>query len=875
MKPFKQAVLIALTVALAVTTAHAAPKDVTLVRNGVAQAAIYVSPDVMAADQPIAQAATPVQQRAETDRRRLRESVKDLALYLKKMSGASLEVLSSTPARKDKRVPIYIGSLASQKFGAGKVRAPYEQGFRVVAGKSGVGLLGESDLATSYAIYELLDRLGCRWYLPSEMGEVVPRLKTISLPAMDFSSAPATIFRSIWYADDDFKRRNRLGGLLIQAGHNLENLVSPKQREEHPEWRAVVNGKPHERMLKWSHPGVQQAVADTIIAGFKASGIPANATVSFSLSPDDSVDFDQSDDKAWDAGDFDPTMNQISITDRYVKFCNIIAEKVGKEYPNALFGFLAYVQYTRPPVREKVHPNLVPQIAPITYCRAHAFTDEMCPSRPKLAPIAQGWTRQAEKVGYRGYMFNLAEVAVPYPMMRQLKEELPVWYGTGSTPRPQVRASALQTPALQTPALQNTALQNTAMEHTAGHENCCPSRPIMKPIVEGWGKATQNLSYYNYMFNLAEISVPYPMLHQMKQELPVLFKNSVKFWQPETMPNFESVLPGMVLSLRMAWNPNQKPQAILDEFFAKFYGDTSVPMLRYWQTMDDAWTKTPEHAGSGWGHVRRFTPAVMKAARAAIDEALGAASTPAEYRRVKMQDESLKQFERFMQMRWNINDGKLAGLDTLSDRWLNRQLDLSDEYERQYAFSKAHWAGGSIGSAYFRAFFDQSYRDGARIARDYTLISPALRNWKYAVDKEKQGEAKNWSTVEFGDTEWKTTDVGVETWSTLGLLDYMGTVWYRQSVNVPAAPAGKKVFLWIPSTDGEVQVWVNGKPVSVVATQNAAPQKYRGYCQPVSFDITSAVKGGANQIAIKATRVSLNELGTGGLLMPPYLYQDK
>ena len=680
--------------------------DVPLVQNGKAQAAIYVAPSVVEADKVVPPDATPVAQRAETDRRRLRESVKDLALYLQKMSGASLEVLSSSPAPKDKRVPIYIGALASQKFGVGKVRAPYEQGFRVVVSKSGIGLLGESDLATSYAIYEVLDRLGCRWYLPSAMGEVIPHLKTISLPTMDFSSVPGTIYRGIWYGDEDFKRRNRLGGLLIQAGHNLENLITSKQREEHPEWRAIINGKPDERRLKWSNPGVQQAVADTMVAQLKAQHIPVDATVSVSLSPDDGAEFDQSDGKAWDAGDFDPTMDQVSITDRYVKFCNIIAEKVTKQYPNVLFGFLAYVQYTRPPVRETPHPNLVPQIAPITYCRAHAFTDELCPSRPKLKPIAQGWTNHSEKFGYRGYMFHLAEVSAPYPMMHQMKQELSVWYG----------GQAL------------AATRSAATEDT-----CCPSRPFLKPVVEGWGKVSHNVSYYNYMFHLAEVSVPYPMMHQMSAELPVLYKNNLKFWQPETMPNFESVLPGMVLTMRKAWSPNENSQAILDEFFSRFYGASSGAMRRYWQTMDDAWTNTPEHAGAGLGHVRRFTPAVMKAARTALSDALAAASTPLEYRRVKMQDASLKQFEHFMQMRWNINEGKLDTLDAQSDRWLNRQLDLGDEYERQFAFGKVRWTPHTIGGGYFKSFYEKSYRDGARIARDYAIISSPLRAFSSGI----------------------------------------------------------------------------------------------------------------------------------------------
>jgi hypothetical protein len=577
-----------------------------------------------------------------------------------------------------------------------------------------------------------------------------------------------------------------LGGLQIQAGHNLENFVTEEQRAQHPEWRAIINGQPHPRRLKWSQPGVQQAAADAIIARLKAQQVPTNATVSVSLSPDDGAEFDETDDRAWDANDWDPTMNQISITDRYVKFCNIIAEKVTQRYPNVLFGFLAYVQYTRPPVREKPHPNLVPEIAPITYCRAHAMTDN------------------------------------------------------------------------------------------------CPSRMQLRPIIEGWGKVTPNVAYYNYMFHLAEVSVPYPMLHQMKEELPIIYANNVKFWQPETMPNFESVLPGMVLTLRKSWNPQQDSQQILDGFFTGFYGAASTPMRRYWQVFDDAWVKVPEHSGSGWGHVRRFTPQVMQEARAAMNEALNKAATANEYRRVKMQDESLRQFERFMQLRWNLNSGKLDTLAALSDRWLHRQIDLGDDYEAQFAFNKVRWTPDTISGAYFKSFFENTYRDGARIARDYSVISAPLRQWKYAVDPEKQGEAKLWQTPGFDDAAWKTTDVGEETWSTLGLLDYMGTLWYRQSVIIPSFPADKKVFLWIPSEDGELQIWVNDQPVAVAEVNGSAgngsgaARKFSGYARPVSFDITAVVKPGrANRISIKATRTAFNELGTGGLLMPPYIYREK
>ena len=767
---------IGMLAAMLMTSAHAAESDLTLTHDGVAKAVIYSTPDVMADDNKLAATVPYIEAQAETQRRRLRESVKDLSLYLEKISGAKFEVLTSAPDASDKRLPILVGSLAVQKFGPVQQKAQYAQGFRVVVTPQGIGLLGESDEATSYAIYEVLDRLGCRWYLPSEMGEEIPRLRTIALPLMDFAGAPGTWYRGIWYSSDEFRRRNRMGGFPIATGQVMETYITKAQREEHPDWRAVIKGKPSDTRLKWSHPGVQQAVADAVVASLDKHDQP-----SISLSPEDGVDFDESDDKAWDAGDFDAVMDTASITDRFVKFANIVAEKVTKKHPDVKLGFLAYVQFFQAPVREKLHQSLVPQLAPINYCRAHAMTD------------------------------------------------------------------------------------------------ACPSRQHIKTALEAWAKASPSLSYYNFMYNLAEISAPYPMMRQMSEELPILYANQVKYWQPEGIPDNDAILPGHYLSIRMAWNPMQKPQAILDEFFHRFYGSADAPMRRYWQDWDDAWTKVDEHVGCGFSYVRRFTPEVMKTARATMDEALRAANTVTEYRRVKMQDDALVQFERFMQLRWDLNAGRLANLGPLSQKWMASQLHLGDEYEKQFAFDKVYWTPDTAAGRWFKSFFQPSYLDGTRIAKEFAVITPPLCVWKYAVDRDKAGETLNWQAAEFKDTDWKSTDAGVETWSSLGIENYYGPVWYRSVVKVPAVPPGRKVFLWVSSADGDVKVFVNGQHVSYVSEKGETQEEAKGtYCKPLSFDITAAVKPNAqNLVSIRGTRVFINELGTGGLLGPVYLYREK
>lgn len=778
---------------------EAAEPSVALVQDGQTRVVIIVPSGLIQEDVKLTIKTPSPEQTAEKNRRYLRDSVHDLAQYLEKMSGATIGVLDGLPA--DNKLPIYIGEAAAQKFGTITTHAPAGQAFRVVVKPDGIGLYGENFQSTCYAIYEVLDRLGVRWMLPSEMGEVVPERKTIALPIGDTTSAPGTIGRFLWHLDPTYQRRVRMGGEGVAAGHALEipadknkeripqryGYLTRQQLAEHLAWNAMINStRGINGRFCWGNTEVSDAVADAIIAKLDAGSDQRQ----FSLSPNDGSTFCECDlCKALDAGDFDPVMNTMSITDRFVNFANRIATRVTKKYPDVRFGFLAYVQYTQPPVREKLHPNLAVQLAPINYCRAHAMTDN------------------------------------------------------------------------------------------------CPSRQHMRRIVENWAKAAPaGISYYQYMYNLAEYSAPYPMLHQMTVEQPIIYGNNVKYWQPEGMTNLDQILPAHYVSNRMAWNPKADPQRILDEFFLLFYGSAAAPMRKYWTLWDEAWTKVDEHAGANWAYARRFTPEFLEQARAAMDEALAAAKTNKEKFRVQMQDENLKQITRMMQLRFDLNEGRLTNLGPDSKAWLDRQIELGNEYSPQGAFSKIRWTPHTAAGHWFFKYMQPPYLDASHISENHNWVSPPLRNWKYQQDKENTGEISGWGKPDFNDAEWKTTDVGTETWSTMGLADYFGAVWYRVNVKFKDLPAGKKTFLWISATDGAARVWINGVRVPyrnsdgtpVLDKQGKEIEVPNSYGKPFSFEITNALKPNAtNQIAIEATHTFINELGTGGLLGPVYLYQEK
>ena len=265
--------------------------EVTLAKNGKATGVIVVPKNTMEwenSEQHLeARRAGYEAAELQTRRQLLRDSLRDLTRYLAKMSGAEFEIVQATAVAGDKRTPIYIGAAARKVFGPVGVSYYDRFGFRVVADRRGIGLYGEAQYGTSYAIYELLHRLGCRWFMPSEMGECIPEKPTLAFPSTDDKIAPASAYRRLQgrVADKDFQRRNRMGGLGIASHHGLERYyISRQQREEHPEWRLHVNGKPYRNSLRWTNKEVAEAVADSII-----ERLDQQYHTSITLSPADRV----------------------------------------------------------------------------------------------------------------------------------------------------------------------------------------------------------------------------------------------------------------------------------------------------------------------------------------------------------------------------------------------------------------------------------------------------------------------------------------------------------------------------------------------------------------------------------------------------------
>ncbi len=103
---------------------------------------------------------------------------------------------------------------------------------------------------TLNAVYEFLRGLGVRWYMPGDLGEVLPELKTIALLPVDKTVKPDFPYRNLGDYAPSFRSGNRDGMLYklrsgvdatlgIPGPNGLANVLGRKEvKQAHPEFYA-------------------------------------------------------------------------------------------------------------------------------------------------------------------------------------------------------------------------------------------------------------------------------------------------------------------------------------------------------------------------------------------------------------------------------------------------------------------------------------------------------------------------------------------------------------------------------------------------------------------------------------------------------------
>jgi len=365
----------------------------------------------------------------------------ELVSTIQKMSGVELlvklldakDVVSAVKATQAEGViPICIGSTANAQFR--NEYAPLPLGSVMLEITQEQVLVAGPGEGTYFAAIELLEQLGCRWFMPGELGTVIPSKKTIEVDVQVTTQQPS--FASRWFQmpDKDWQSRLRCGGPTFPGAHGLpapkvkvNKATGDIEPAEHAELFALIKGKRSIRQHCLSNPALLKHVVEQVKSQRKAGRGPI-----IGMGPNDGGGFCECENcKVLDAGDFDPFSGEPSVTDRYIWFFNQVLAGVDDEYPDTKLAFYIYHSYMRPPKRNTPNERIMGSLAPIALDRVHGFSNPIAPEKSYARWLYQEWGKLLPELYDRGYWSNLACPGFPFIIVHRLRDEIPACHELG------------------------------------------------------------------------------------------------------------------------------------------------------------------------------------------------------------------------------------------------------------------------------------------------------------------------------------------------------------------------------------------------------------------------------------------------------------
>lgn len=281
------------------------------------------------------------------------------------------------------------------------------------------------------AVCGFLRGLGVRWYLPGELGEVVPRLTSIPLPEIDETVRPDFAVRQFnvrWStaSDDTMWWMMRLGirqpyGLMIAHGMHGMTQTDTILRE-HPDWFALYGGRRDnqagERLnhLCYSNAELFEHTVRWARAQFD---IYDYETVSI-MPPDAYIAICQC--ELCQGKDVPEMGARGKLSNHVWDFVNRVAKEVGKTHPEKGIVCCAYGANTAPPTNlDKLEPNV--RVLIVGGRRPRSNLPEQ---QAEIAALREGWLEKTDNplMIFENYPFTDRGWYLPAFTVRSLVESV-------------------------------------------------------------------------------------------------------------------------------------------------------------------------------------------------------------------------------------------------------------------------------------------------------------------------------------------------------------------------------------------------------------------------------------------------------------------
>jgi len=393
-------------------------------------------------------------------------------------------------------------------------------------------------------------------------------------------------------------------------------------------------------------------------------------------------------------------------------------------------------------------------------------------------------------------------------------------------------------------------------------------------MLRRWCELCPNVFMYNYTYiMLASGGSPVPLARKYRRDMPLLKKwGVIGFFDEGRRVLAEAGIAPPYLRARMMWDASLDADAMLDDFFTKWYGPAAVPARAFWDALEKMLEETPM-----LGHEDRilpyvYTPELIAELTQHVQAADKLAKSDAARKHVRADRLILEHLKGYMAMHkaeWACNfaeavkqaDFMLAQRKQLHD--LSPFYCMPDDKKTESGF---YYWGLNARRDYYQKLADLTGSVKGK------LIAVLPEKAAFTLDPRDEGRFARWYLPGFTAKDWKPIATTAPFY-TQGHRDkvgypYMGALWYRFQVEAPASAKGKKVKLYAPAIETEVWGWVNGEFVGHRPYHEA-------YERPIDidFDVTNAFRPGEVNTIVLRVHTGMNAAqAAAGMTSRAFLY---
>lgn len=221
----------------------------------------------------------------------------------------------------------------------------------------------------------------------------------------------------------------------------------------------------------------------------------------------------------------------------------------------------------------------------------------------------------------------------------------------------------------------------------------CPANRRYLSYLKGWAALTRHVGVYEYYGHFFAFT-PWPIVHSIRRDIPLFKRMGIERFISETQQNWANQGINFYVAAKLIDDPTLDVDALLAEYFSRFYGKAKGPMRRYFDLWEDAMVHTEAAGDRGYAWLSMFTSALAFKANAALTEAERLAAHDTEKVRARV---------AFARTGFGYTDAYTRMLDAGARKDFRGVVEWSEEAQRRVTATE-----GSAPQAFFvRVAVDQ------------------------------------------------------------------------------------------------------------------------------------------------------------------------